>query len=57
LHHRGVVVHRFGGIAFAWDERKAAANVRRHGMTFEEAATVFVDPMARLFDDADHFRR
>jgi hypothetical protein len=46
-----VVVHRFGGIAFPWDERKAAANVRRHGITFEEAATAFVDPMARLFDD------
>jgi uncharacterized protein len=28
--------------------------VRRHRITFEEAVTVFVDPMARLFDDPDH---
>jgi uncharacterized DUF497 family protein len=28
---------------FEWDEAKAAANVRKHGITFEEAATVFED--------------
>jgi uncharacterized DUF497 family protein len=29
---------------FAWDSRKAAANVAKHGLSFEEAATVFDDP-------------
>jgi uncharacterized protein len=46
--------HRFGGVLFSWDERKAAANARKHAVTFEEAATVFVDPAAREYDDPDH---
>ena len=51
---RGVVVHRFGGLVFTWTEDKAAQNVRKHAVTFEEAATVFLDPLARLYDDPDH---
>jgi len=39
---------------FEWDRRKAASNVRKHGMTFEEASTVFSDPLAFIFDDEDH---
>lgn len=39
---------------FEWDPRKAAANVRKHGVTFHEAATVFGDPLAITFDDPDH---
>jgi uncharacterized DUF497 family protein len=31
---------------FVWDSRKATANLREHGVTFEEAATVFDDPRA-----------
>jgi uncharacterized DUF497 family protein len=46
--------HRFGGLEFTWDERKASANLKKHGVRFEEAATVFIDPLARLFDDPDH---
>lgn len=42
-----------GDIAFEWDERKAVANRRKHGVTFEEAATAFLDPDARVFDDPD----
>ncbi len=32
-------------LVFEWDAAKAAANVRKHGVTFEEAATVFADPL------------
>ena len=35
---------------FEWDRRKAALNVRKHGVTFEEAATVFSGPMLREYD-------
>lgn len=36
------------GYEFEWNEIKAQANVRRHGVSFEEAATVFSDPLAIL---------
>jgi uncharacterized DUF497 family protein len=39
---------------FAWDENKASANLARHGVSFEEAATVFGDPLSDTFDDPDH---
>ncbi|HEY0323916.1 MAG TPA: BrnT family toxin [Pyrinomonadaceae bacterium] len=39
---------------FEWDENKAAANLARHGVSFEEAATVFGDPLSDTFDDPDH---
>lgn len=42
------------GIHFEWDERKNAANIKKHGVSFEEAATVFYDDNAVLFDDPDH---
>jgi len=34
-----------------WDERKADLNTRKHGVTFEEAATVFSDPLALIIED------
>ena len=34
-----------------WDERKAGLNARNHGVTFEEAATVFSDPLALIIED------
>jgi uncharacterized DUF497 family protein len=37
-----------------WDPRKAEANRRKHGVTFEDATTVFSDERARLIDDPDH---
>lgn len=46
--------HRFGQLAFSWDDRKASTNLRRHGVRFEEAATVFADPLGRIYDDPDH---
>jgi uncharacterized DUF497 family protein len=39
---------------FEWDERKAAANEKKHGVSFHEAATVFGDPLAITFTDPDH---
>jgi uncharacterized DUF497 family protein len=39
---------------FEWDPRKAALNKRKHGVSFEEAATVFGDPLAFTFEDPDH---
>lgn len=39
---------------FEWDNRKAIANVEKHGVAFEEAATVFGDPLAVTFNDPDH---
>ncbi|MFM2065726.1 MAG: hypothetical protein RLZZ584_635 [Pseudomonadota bacterium] len=39
---------------FEWDEDKAASNAKKHGVTFEEARSVFHDDRARLIDDPDH---
>jgi uncharacterized protein len=38
-------------VDFSWDERKAASNLRKHGVSFDEAATVFADPLALAIDD------
>lgn len=37
-----------------WDRRKAARNVSKHSVSFEEAATVFSNPLALIFDDEWH---
>lgn len=42
---------------FEWDEAKARANVRTHGVTFEEAATVFLDDLAVPYADPEHIDR
>ena len=39
---------------FSWDPRKAATNAKKHGLTFEEAATVFGDPLTLTAFDPDH---
>ncbi|QSI78200.1 BrnT family toxin [Niveibacterium microcysteis] len=39
---------------FEWDEPKAKANIKKHGVSFEEAKTVFYDDRARLIADPDH---
>jgi hypothetical protein len=41
-------------VIYEWDPRKAKINRRRHGVTFEEAATVFVDPLAVTYPAPDH---
>lgn len=39
---------------FEWDRDKAKRNVKKHRITFDEAVTVFYDPLAATFDDPDH---
>ena len=39
---------------FDWDKKKAAGNLAKHKVSFEEAATVFSDPLSGTFDDPDH---
>ncbi len=39
---------------FNWDEAKALSNLKKHGISFEEAKTVFFDDFARTFDDVEH---
>ena len=39
---------------FEWDTNKAAANFKKHGVSFTEAATVFSDPLSLTFPDPDH---
>lgn len=42
------------GLHFEWDDDKAAANVKKHGINFEEAKSVFRDERAKLISDPDH---
>lgn len=39
---------------FEWDDAKASANWTKHGVSFQEATTVFGDPIAGTFPDPDH---
>jgi uncharacterized DUF497 family protein len=39
---------------FEWDSTKAAANIKKHRVSFDEAVTVFYDPLAATFEDPDH---
>ena len=41
-------------LQFEWDPKKAEANLAKHGISFEEAITVFADPLARIFNDEEH---
>ena len=41
-------------LSFEWDERKAGANLKKHGVSFEEARTAFYDENAIQFFDPDH---
>lgn len=42
---------------FEWDDDKAEDNVNKHGVSFEEGATVFNDPMVATVFDPDHSKR
>jgi uncharacterized protein len=41
-------------LRFEWDPQKAARNLAKHGVSFEEAATVFGDPLGRITSDPRH---
>lgn len=42
------------GYNFEWDPEKAEANLSKHGVSFEEAATAFGDPLSMNMSDPDH---
>lgn len=42
------------GYTFEWDPRKAVSNIKKHGISFDEASTVFGDPLSLLLADPDH---
>lgn len=44
-------------LTFEWDSDKAVANVRKHGVSFEEAATAFGDPLSLTVPDPQHSGR
>ena len=39
---------------FEWDPKKARQNMKKHGVSFDEAVTVFYDPLSATFNDPDH---
>jgi uncharacterized DUF497 family protein len=39
-------------VRFTWDPQKAASNLRKHGVSFVEVASVFADPLAAMLEDA-----
>jgi uncharacterized DUF497 family protein len=41
-------------VTYEWDSIKAKANLRKHGVSFEEAGSIFLDPQALTFEDPDH---
>ena len=41
-------------LIFRWDDRKNKANIKKHGIAFEEAKTVFYDEQAKVYFDPDH---
>lgn len=45
---------RMNNLIFEWDSRKAKSNQKKHGVTFEEAKTVFFDEQAIVYYDPDH---
>ena len=46
-----------GELGFSWDPKKAQSNEKKHGVSFEEAQTVFSDENGLLLDDAEHSER
>lgn len=42
------------GLHFEWDDNKARVNIKSHGVSFDEAATVFINPVAKIFYDEAH---
>jgi uncharacterized DUF497 family protein len=41
-------------LTFEWDKNKSKRNLKKHGVDFEEAKTIFNDPFAITIDDPDH---
>ncbi len=45
---------RLGSLQFEWDDAKALSNAVKHGVSFEEASTAFIDPNGERIRDAKH---
>jgi len=41
-------------VIYEWDSRKAQKNLQKHALSFDEATSAFLDPMAITFPDPDH---
>ena len=41
-------------LTFEWDQKKTSSNLRKHGVSFKEAATAFGDPLSLTIPDPDH---
>ena len=41
-------------LIFEWDQRKAKSNIQKHNVSFEEAKTVFYNPLSKIFEDEEH---
>lgn len=54
LYVLGAYNRPMSGIRFEWDPKKAQANLRKHGVSFDDARSVFSDEGALLIDDPDH---
>lgn len=48
------IKYELNGQLFVWNSIKAKINIEKHRITFEEAATVFIDPIAEYFVDEEH---
>jgi len=48
------VTHELQDYIFNWDKNKNLLNIEKHGISFKEAATTFLDPNAALMDDKNH---
>lgn len=47
-------MYMYGIISFEWDDAKSESNLKKHGVTFDEASTVFYDPFALVVPDDEH---
>jgi len=48
------ILHELHDSVFNWDKNKNLSNIEKHGISFKEAATVFLDPNAALLDDTKY---
>ncbi len=44
------IIYDFQGVYFEWDDNKALRNIQKHGVRFEEACEVFLDPFVKTLD-------
>ena len=51
---RGYVLSYIFEVRFVWDPRKATANLRKHGVSFDEASSAFEDPLGAYYPDTLH---